>query len=90
MPTDPLSRAAAIARLRDFDRNLAARPDYAAMARSRPIDELLRSMRGYVPDDVIDPLLAAIAEHNLTWEHAHPDVYTFTAEMIAGAVRFDP
>lgn len=81
------TRQAAVALLRGFNDRIDERPEYAARARSVPLPDLLRSMRGHVDDSTLDAYLRAVDEHNLTWADIQTDVYTIAAGAIVEALR---
>lgn len=83
-----MTREEAIERLRVFNANLDGGPPASvARFRARPLAESLESVRGFVPDEVLNPLLAAVAEHGIGWSDITYDVYSVAASFIVSALR---
>lgn len=83
-----MTREKAIKRLRAFNTNLSDGPiDLVDEFRMTPLAEALEKIRGYAPDEMLNPLIAAIIEHGIEWRDITDDVYSVAAEFIANAIR---
>lgn len=83
-----MTREEAIKRLRAFNTNLNEGPiDLVDEFRMTPLAEALEKIRGYAPDEMLNPLIAAIIEHGIEWCDITDDVYSVAAEFITNAIR---
>ncbi len=83
-----MTREEAIKRLRDFNTNLNEGPiDLVDEFRMTPLAEAMEKIRGYAPDEMLIPLIAAIIEHGIEWGDITGDAYSVAASFIVSALR---